>query len=246
MGDREGCELEKDHYMNSTKNRENSPNLPVNELAVREYYNRHACDYEDKFHRDDPVRQREQEDIADNIKEIFRERRVLEIACGSGFWTAELVKIADKILATDTSPEMLKEARQKGFPRSVIEFRQVDAYQLDAIPEKFDAGLAAFWFSHVPKVKIKQFLSGFHDRLTANSPVFMVDNVYIPGIGGELIAEKSDENSYKLRHLLDGTEHKILKNYYDAEALRHIFAPWTDKMDIHIGECFWHIKYITR
>ena len=85
---------------------------------------------------------------------------------------------------------MLAIARSKTLPADKVEFRQGDAYALDSVPGPFDAGLANFWFSHLPKSRIDEFLTTFHARLVRGAVVFMADNVYLPGIGGELIERR--------------------------------------------------------
>ena len=42
--------------------------------------------------------------------------------------------------------------------------------------------------------------------------VFVADNVYVPGIGGELVRKSSSADTFKLRELGDGSKHEVLKN----------------------------------
>jgi len=213
-----------------------------------QYYDRRAWEYEEVYHRDDPVRQREQVALAGAVKEAVRNRCVLEVACGTGYWTAHIAEVARHVVAVDLSPEMLAIARAKGLAAEKVEFCQGDAYALESVPTAaqggaFDAGVANFWFSHVPQSRLDQFLNGFHSRLGAGVIVFMADNVYVPGIGGKLVTRPGAEDTFKIRQLSDGSTYEVLKNYYGAAELLRILSPRTRDLRIRIGPCFWWVMY---
>jgi len=172
-------------------------------------------------------------------------RDVLEIACGTGYWTQFLSERARSICAVDLSREMPAIAKSKkyGCP---IDFMIQDAYNLSLRPGSFDGAVANFWFSHVPKERVDIFMRSFHGLLKPGARVFMADNVFIPGLGGELYSIVGDENSYKIRKLRDGSEHLVLKNYYSAEQLTEYFKqyiPSFNRENIFYGDCFWFIFY---
>jgi len=211
---------------------------------LEQYYGRLAQEYERVYHRDDPVRQSELASITSAVKDALFGRRVLELACGTGFWTEVVAETARCIVAIDISPEMLAIARGKGLAPDRVEFRLGDAYTLEPVPGTFDTGLANFWLSHVPKRRIDEFLRGFHRRLGTGAIVFMADNVYVPGIGGELVTRVGIEDTFKLRELPDGSKHEVLKNYYDADQPRSILAPRATDLQVHVGKCFWWVGYV--
>lgn len=210
---------------------------------LSDYYGRRADDYEEIYHRDDPVRQREQAEAAAAMRQVLADRSVLEVACGTGFWTEIAAEVTQHIVALDMSPEMLALAQEKEFPPGKVEFLNADAYALETVPGRFDAGLANFWFSHVPKARVKEFLDGFHKRLGPGAVVFMADNVYVPGVGGKLITRPGIEDTFKLRKLPEGSEHEVLKNYYSADQLRSILSPLASELQVHVGKCFWWVSY---
>lgn len=215
----------------------------LTEQLLGEYYSLRANEYEQIYFRSEPARQGEISEIAELLKDVVKDRNVLEVACGTGYWTAIAAETAGKILATDISEQMLTIARQKKLPTNKVELRLCDAYSLHSIEETFGAGLANFWLSHVPKAKLISFLEGFHARLKAGAGVFIADNVFVPGVGGELIKEKGCEDSYKLRRLSDGSEHKVLKNYYNEDELRDIFERFSTELMIKTGSCYWWMSY---
>lgn len=209
------------------------------------YYRRRAKEYEEIYYRDDPVRQKEQKKIAQGLKAVLNGRDVVEVACGTGYWTQLVSETAKTITATDIAAEMLKIAKTKIY-KCPIKFSIEDAYNFSFSDKSFSGGLANFWFSHVPKAKIEHFLNEFHRCLKKKSVVFIADNVYMEGLGGKLIKKVGDENTYKLRLLKDGTQALVLKNYYSTDELLKIFSKYSksfNKRNIFYGTCFWYLTY---
>ena len=214
-------------------------------LDMEDYYRRRAEEYEEIYYRDDADRQEEQKKIANKLKETLTGRRVLEIACGTGYWTQFLSKTAQSIVATDIVQEVLEIAKRKQY-KCPISFLKEDVYNLSFEDNSFNGGLANFWFSHIPKDRIDPFLKGFHRLLQTGSKVFIADNVYIPGVGGELIKKEGKENTYKLRRLKDGSENLVLKNYFSTNKLLKIFSKHVKRFsgeNVFYGNYFWYITY---
>src|SRR6185369_1018936 len=87
--------------------------------GMKEYYDRRAPEYESIYGRDDAVRREEQSALAAVIREAARDRDVLDVACGTGYWTKEAAATARSAVGVDASPAMLEEARAKQLGRSV-------------------------------------------------------------------------------------------------------------------------------
>jgi len=79
---------------------------------MEEYYRRCAEEYEEIYQRSDPVWRQELNKIADALRQVFKGRRVLEIACGTGYWTQLLSETAQSIVAPDILQEMLEIAEK--------------------------------------------------------------------------------------------------------------------------------------
>ena len=210
---------------------------------LREYYDNRAPEYEDKYRRDEPERQAEQHEMAAALKDLFRGKRVLEVACGTGFWTEVIAQVAQHVVATDVSLRMLEIAREKRLPDNRVDFVVADAFELESVAGEFDAGLANFWLSHVRKAELSRFLAGFHRRLGNGAVVFMADDIYIPGVGGDLVLEDGDQDTYKRRKLADGSEYTIVKNYFDGAALRALLSQNAEHLHIHMGNYHWWVSY---
>ena len=212
---------------------------------MEEYYRRRAEEFEAVYDRADPARCAEIELLTQAAQETLCGRRVLEVACGTGYWTQFVSQTAREITATDSVEEVLNVARRKTY-HCPVTFHLEDAYRLSFEAAEFDGSLANFWFSHILRHRIDRFIAGLHRTLRPQSSVFLADNVLVPGMGGELISRAGDDNTYRRRALRDGSEHVIIKNYYSAEDLSAIFGqhvPGLRAANVFIGRHFWYIAY---
>lgn len=203
------------------------------------YYGARAMEYEAVYFREDGVRQLELSQMRDTMTEFFPEKTVLEVACGTGYWTQFLARVARRVVAIDASRDVLEVANEKRLAPDTVTFSQGDAYQLDAVRGDFTGSVANFWLSHVPTSRSQEFLIHWTSRLGRGATVFVADNVYNAGVGGELITKNGDNNTYKVRTLADGRTYEVLKNYYGKEELGSLLAPYADDLQIHVGTCYW-------
>jgi SAM-dependent methyltransferase len=210
------------------------------------YYRDRAREYEEIYEWRDPCRQEEQDLMEKELKEAFRGRNVLDIGCGTGYWTERISQTAKSIIGIDINETVLDIARSKNYS-CPTEFRIMDAYDMSFNSEDFTGALATFWLSHVRWNDIPGWLENLHDQLKIGSRVFIADNVFIEGIGGELVRREADRNTYKLRTLSDGSEHLIVKNYFTENELLELFENYCRRLsteNIFHGRCFWWINYI--
>src|SRR5947207_2398810 len=102
--------------------------------------------------------------------------QVLELACGSGLWTVELLRHAEAVTAVDASPEMLAIASARVGDRPV---RFVEADIFDWTPERrYGVVFFSFWLSHVPLERFDAFWSGVANCLAPAGRVFFVDDAH--------------------------------------------------------------------
>lgn len=186
--------------------------------SLEKYYARRAAEYERIF--DKPERQADLARMREDIPALFAGERVLEIACGTGYWTPLIAARAESVLATDYNEETLLLARAKTYAKSNVRFERADAYALPAWPEKFSACYAGFWWSHVPLEKVNGFLQHLASRLETGATVAFMDNRYVEGSSTPLSRTDAQGNTYQSRRLADGSSHEVLKNFPTAEELR--------------------------
>jgi trans-aconitate methyltransferase len=80
---------------------------------------------------------------------------VLELACGTGQWTAALGKHASELTAVDASPEMLAIASAR-VPEDRVRFIQADIFMWKA-DQRHDVVFFSAWLSHVPPQRFNRF-----------------------------------------------------------------------------------------
>jgi ubiquinone/menaquinone biosynthesis C-methylase UbiE len=216
-------------------------------VEMKEYYRRRAKGYDEELYqtRADLARQEELQSIADVSREALKARRVLDVACGTGYWTEIVSETARSIVGADIAKEMLEIARGKQF-KCPVSFCRADVFNLPFKNVSFNGGMADFWFSHIPREKIESFLEDFHCLLESGSLVLVADNVYIAGIGGEFVKKEGDVNTYKRRKLGDGSEHLVLKNYFSSGELTEIFARHVrgfGRKNVFYGKYYWYLFY---
>jgi ubiquinone/menaquinone biosynthesis C-methylase UbiE len=177
---------------------------------MADYYDRRAAEFESIYAR--PERQSDLERLRAWLAGEVRGRTLLEVACGTGYWTRVAAVAAKAIVATDFNPAPLEIARTKSAGPSV-RFEQADAFALPDYGLPFDAGMAHFWWSHVPKADQQRFLTHFTARLAPGAKLLMIDNNFVPGSSTPIARTDADGNTYQVRMLKSGEEYEILKNF---------------------------------
>jgi demethylmenaquinone methyltransferase/2-methoxy-6-polyprenyl-1,4-benzoquinol methylase len=211
---------------------------------ILEYYERRRREYQRMY--DIPERQGELADLKRKFCEWFDGRDVLEIACGTGYWTNCIAAAARSVLATDLSEGVLELARQKSYPKGNVKFAVADAFSLAGVGSDFSAALAGFWFSHVPIGRRREFLVNLHSHLKAGATVVMVDNLYLPGRSSPQAPRRDAEgNTYSVRQLSDGSRWEILKNFPTPAELADALAGVGMAPSYQQGQYYWTLKYQT-
>jgi demethylmenaquinone methyltransferase/2-methoxy-6-polyprenyl-1,4-benzoquinol methylase len=209
--------------------------------ALEAYYAARAAEYERVYAK--PERQADLRRLERLLPEIFAGRHVLEVACGTGYWTAFLARAARAIVAVDATPETLAIAREKPWPPGRVDFRLADAYALPDELGLFDAAFAGFWWSHVPVRSRARFLGALDRRLAAGATVVFVDNRFVAGNSTPVDQRDGDGNTYQRRWLEDGSEHVVLKNFPSEAELRGDVGAFGRNMQFTVFEYFWLCRY---
>jgi demethylmenaquinone methyltransferase/2-methoxy-6-polyprenyl-1,4-benzoquinol methylase len=186
--------------------------------TLEKYYARRAAEYEKIF--DKPERQADLARMRIDIPRLFVNQRVLEIACGTGYWTPLIAEQAESVLATDYNEEPLAIAKSKNYRKANVTFVQADAYALPDWGQKFSACYAGFWWSHVPLRKMAGFLDNLEKVLQPGATVAFMDNRYVEGSSTPISRKDADGNTYQTRRLADGSSHEVLKNFPTPHELR--------------------------
>lgn len=214
----------------------NNPNNDINS-----YYSKRASEYEQIYYRDIPERQQEIADIERYLENLVTGKSILELACGTGYWTACMSKSAKCIISSDYSAEMISEAKKKTYI-CPTQFVQADMYSMPIPPHSVDMAIFGFWFSHEPKQKYEQFFKLIKSFVKKDGQIWLLDN-NSPAEGDEYKSTGIDEygNNYKQRFLNNGEEYSVLKNYFDEKLLIEIFEAEFEIKELIYKKYYWHI-----
>jgi len=206
-----------------------------------DYYRRRAREYEAIYAK--PERQADLARLRAHIPHRLAGRRVLEVACGTGYWTVLVARTAASLVATDAVEEPMRIAMSKDYAGTNVRFEIADAYALDDGLGRFDAALAVFWWSHVPLGRIGEFLASLHRRLEPSARVVLMDNLFIDGSSTPIAERDAEGNSYQCRALSDGSENRVLKNFPTEAELRASLAPHAAAFAYEALEYYWLVEY---
>lgn len=192
--------------------------------GMRDYYARRAGYYERVYHK--PERQAELRAMEAWLAGPFTGRHVLEIACGTGWWTPHGARDCASWLATDLNPETMAIAQAKAMPPGQVRFATVDAYTLEGLGDaRFDAAFAGCWWSHVPRERLAGWLQTLHARLKPGARVVFLDNSFVQTSNLPITRRDAAGNTYQRRTLDDGSVHEVLKNFPTPEEARAAIGP---------------------
>lgn len=143
--------------------------------------------------------------------------RVLELACGTGIWSEQLLPFASHLTALDGSPEVL--AVNAGRLRSPqVRYIEADIFQWQPA-ERYDFVFFGFWLSHVPPERFVPFWQLVRSCLAPGGRVFFLDSRHehtSTAIDHRLPAP---EATVLTRKLNDGREFQIYKVFYEPVEL---------------------------
>jgi ubiquinone/menaquinone biosynthesis C-methylase UbiE len=211
--------------------------------SLKQYYAARAREYERIYAK--PERQADLKRIAEMLPPLFAGRYVLEIACGTGYWTQCFAPVATSVVGVDANRETLDVAAEKSWPANRVEFRIADAYALPDELGMFDAAFAGFWWSHIPVRERPRFFTSLNRRLLPGARVVFLDNLYIEGSNTPITQRDEDGNTYQHRRLDDGSEHIVLKNFPAEQALIADVAGFARSPRYIALEYYWLFSYET-
>ena len=190
-----------------------------------EYYRARAPEYDDWFYRRDRYDlgeahtrqwQREIRQVRDHLYSVANNGHILELAPGTGIWTAELIQIGERVTALDASPEMIAINRAK-LASDKVDYQLTDLFAFQPT-RQYDMVFFGFWLSHVPADRLAAFLEAVYAALKPGGRLFFLDSRALDrsrkrtgtaDLGGEL----------QRRALKDGRQYDIVKVYYDPADL---------------------------
>ena len=216
----------------------NTSNLITGKSA--EYYAKMAEQYDAVYDLEE--REDDQEELCDHVAEALAGHIVLELACGTGFWTEIASETALSIVATDINPNLIALARTRGLPEEQVTFRVADAYNLPADLGEFTAILVGFWWSHVARADQEKLLAHWRANFGKDIMIVLLDDTYVEGTSDTVARTDLEGNTYQIKTAPDGMRYEIPKNYPSDSALRKKLASSVREIKIIRLEHFWMLR----
>jgi demethylmenaquinone methyltransferase/2-methoxy-6-polyprenyl-1,4-benzoquinol methylase len=204
------------------------------------YYAHRAPHYDTLYTK--PERQPDLAHLRAYLQTALAGRNVLEIACGTGYWTQAFAQTARSVLATDLNETMLEVARQKDYPPGKVLFEARDMYTLQRSDE-FDALFAGFIWSHIPLEQLEKWLDHLHGLLKPGSTFIFMDNHFVEGSSTPIAATDGQGNTYQTRTLPDGTQYQIIKNFPGRQDFERLLQGRGWNIQVENLKYYWVLQY---
>jgi demethylmenaquinone methyltransferase/2-methoxy-6-polyprenyl-1,4-benzoquinol methylase len=206
------------------------------------YYAARAGEFEQVYQK--PERQLDLAQLKSHVRELLRGHCVLEIACGTGYWTAVAAESAAFILATDACEEALEEARRKRWSTGQVEFLREDAFSLRGVRGDFTAAMMGFFWSHIKKTQLSHLIDVIHSKLPNGARVVWFDNCFTAESSSPIARRDEEGNTYQIRTLSDGRTFEVRKNYPAESEILQTLQPFTRQVTYSALTYYWLVHYL--
>jgi len=187
-----------------------------------DYYNKRLQEYETVYTK--PERQADLNALLARLQTDVSRREVLELACGTGWWTERLAAHAACWIATDADTGALDIVQHKAI-QGLSATTRLNAYQ-PSVSAPVDCVFAAHWYSHLRLDERSIFFRSVHGCLKPGGRLIMLDNNFVSGSSTEISRTDIEGNTYQTRKLKDGSLHEVLKNFPDHQQLAASAKPY--------------------
>ena len=212
------------------------------------YYDERAPEYEEAYvlgtgtaSIPDPTVFQTEALLLGAIVERFAQGRIIDLACGTGYWLPHYAQRCSSITLFDQSEKMLNECRKKVLSADIIDRCAIvrgDFFDYPFSGDAYDSALVGFFLSHLTEAQEELLFTGLKKMLGASGRFLILDSAWS--------AERSRFNAKverQQRRLNDGTLFEIYKRYFTQEDI----ADWAKKYGMnvtmeHYGTAFFAVS----
>jgi SAM-dependent methyltransferase len=184
-----------------------------------QYYAKSASNHDRVY--DKPERQDDLEDMRERLGTALDGHTVLELACGTGYWTRVIMESAKHVHATDINPEMLAMAALRALPAEYVTFSQADAWDLpEALAKDITAIFIGFWWSHIKREDQDRFLAQLRAKFGSDMLLVLLDDSWVEDESPTIARTDLQGNTHHIFVTGDGERYEVTKNYPTDSYLR--------------------------
>jgi SAM-dependent methyltransferase len=206
------------------------------------YYQARAKEYEQIYSK--PERQEDLVLAGKILQEIFINKKVIEIACGTGYWTEKIAATAASIVATDINASVIDIAQTKIYSPAKVIFQVADLYDLKN-SAKYESLFGGFIWSHIKLEDLPGFIDSVNGLTEKGGTIVFMDNKFVEGSNIPISYKDEKGNTFQARKLENGTSHQVLKNFPSEKQVRDVLTGKARDIEYIDMEYFWIVKYVT-
>ncbi len=205
-----------------------------------QYYQERAAEYEEIYNR--PGRQDDLKTLTALLRGEFHSKQVLELGCGTGYWTERIAQTAASIDASDINERVIEIARQKNYGTTTVNFSRSDFYEHKS-EKKYKAFFGGFIWSHIPIKDLRLFLMNINNLVKTGNTLVFIDNNYVEGSSLPVTETDPEGNTFQIRVLSDGSSHRVLKNFPSPNFVLKQLEGVGMEIEWTALQYFWMVKY---
>jgi len=178
------------------------------------------------------------DDMSIHLGNLLAGHTVLELGCGTGYWTEVVAESAQAVVALDINANLVDIARERGMPADKVAFRVADALDLPEDIGKFSAVLVSFLWSHLTKGEQEKLLATLKKRLGKDVLLVILDESFVEGFSETTARTDAEGTTWEIQ-TLDGERYELPKSYPSDSALRKRIGNIGKEIKIERVEFFW-------
>lgn len=203
------------------------------------YYAKRAAEHDAVYAK--PERQADLQQLREEVPAFFADKKVLDVGCGTGYWTTRIAGQARTIHGVDINTAVLDIAKERSYacPSS---FEQGSYYDLSMWQDRYQGVFGGFVYSHVKRADQTAFMAGLLQMLQPGGVAMLIDNRFVEGSSTPIHKTDKEGNTYQKRVLHNGETFEILKNFPVADEWAYLSALWLRKFEYIRFDYYWMLK----
>ena len=200
------------------------------------YYKERAKEYETIYLK--PERQHNLKSAASILQQIFSNKNIIEICCGTGYWTEKIATTAASIFATDINDTVVEIAKHKNYLNNNVTFGIADFYSYEPV-KQYESLFGGFIWSHIPLQDLDNFIVRVNHCVLSGGAIVFMDNKFVAGSNLPVTETDEQGNTFQTRLLQDGSTHLVRKNFPSKEIVLEKLQHVAETIEFIELEYYW-------